>query len=231
MFEPGQIISYDELAAEEGSRLQAGMNFRCKPFGRTILLSSLRPNAPYRDAELDGGKIVLYEGHDLRSDFSSSDPKRENQPMSFPGGSLTQNGLFYQAAHDYKEGRAPAEIVRLYEKLKPGIWEFNGLFDLVDAWTESDGTRIVFKFKLVFKEEQVGSSQLLELQHSRMIPASVKLEVWKRDDGKCQKCGSTVNLHFDHIIPYSMGGTSLTAQNIQLLCAKHNLEKRARLDG
>jgi 5-methylcytosine-specific restriction endonuclease McrA len=32
-------------------------------------------------------------------------------------------------------------------------------------------------------------------------------------------------LHFDHIIPYSLGGSSKDAENIQLLCAKHNLEK------
>jgi len=52
--------------------------------------------------------------------------------------------------------------------------------------------------------------------------------VWKRDKGKCVKCGSSNNLHFDHDIPYSIGGSSLTAANVQLLCARHNLEKRER---
>jgi 5-methylcytosine-specific restriction endonuclease McrA len=44
------------------------------------------------------------------------------------------------------------------------------------------------------------------------------------------KCGSDDNLHFDHIIPWSRGGTSLTAQNVQLLCARHNLEKHDRIE-
>jgi len=44
------------------------------------------------------------------------------------------------------------------------------------------------------------------------------------------KCGSTNNLHFDHIIPYSKGGPSLVAENIQLLCARHNLEKRDKIE-
>jgi 5-methylcytosine-specific restriction endonuclease McrA len=57
----------------------------------------------------------------------------------------------------------------------------------------------------------------------------VKLEVWKRDKGKCIQCGSTDNLHFDHILPFSKGGTSLTAENIQLLCARHNLQKRDKI--
>jgi len=42
-------------------------------------------------------------------------------------------------------------------------------------------------------------------------------------------CGATTELHFDHVLPYSKGGTSLTAQNVQLLCARHNLSKGAKL--
>jgi 5-methylcytosine-specific restriction endonuclease McrA len=53
----------------------------------------------------------------------------------------------------------------------------------------------------------------------------VKLAVWKRDGGRCIQCGSSDNLHFDHVIPYSLGGSSLRAENIQLLCARHNLQK------
>lgn len=33
------------------------------------------------------------------------------------------------------------------------------------------------------------------------------------------------NLHFDHDLPFSKGGISLTAKNVRLLCMKHNLEK------
>jgi 5-methylcytosine-specific restriction endonuclease McrA len=64
----------------------------------------------------------------------------------------------------------------------------------------------------------------------RIIPTAVKLEVWKRDGGKCAMCGATTELHFDHIIPYSKGGTSLKADNVQLLCARHNLEKRDKIE-
>jgi 5-methylcytosine-specific restriction endonuclease McrA len=56
----------------------------------------------------------------------------------------------------------------------------------------------------------------------------VKLAVWKRDQGKCVKCGSSDNLQFDHTIPYSRGASSLVARNIQLLCARHNLVKPTR---
>lgn len=151
--------------------------------------------------------------------------------MRHPGGSLTQNGLFYQAAQDYKQELRSPEPVKVYEKVQNGIWVYNGIFDLVDAWQETSDSRQVFKFKL---DLQLMASELSkipqELEHSRMIPTSVKVEVWKRDKGRCVQCGSTTNLHYDHIIPYSKGGSSLTAANIQLLCAKHNLAKRDKIE-
>ena len=67
------------------------------------------------------------------------------------------------------------------------------------------------------------------LEQNRLIPTHVKLAVWKRDHGKCVECGSTDNLHFDHIIPYSRGGSSLVAENIQLMCARHNLAKHDKI--
>jgi len=104
---------------------------------------------------------------------------------------------------------------------------FNGLFKLVDAWQEVRDGRKVFKFRLEFIEKDRrpvrGESPI---EHTRLIPSAVKLEVWKRDGGKCVVCGSKKNLHFDHVIPYSKGGTSLVAENIQILCAKHNLAKK-----
>lgn len=56
------------------------------------------------------------------------------------------------------------------------------------------------------------------------IPASVRREVWRRDQGRCVECGSQERLEFDHIIPYSKGGSS-TARNIRLLCEACNREK------
>ena len=56
------------------------------------------------------------------------------------------------------------------------------------------------------------------------IPADVRREVWRRDEGKCVKCGSRKNLEYDHIIPVSKGGSN-TARNIELLCEVHNRAK------
>ena len=64
--------------------------------------------------------------------------------------------------------------------------------------------------------------------HSRHIPGSVKREVFMRDDGQCVQCGRTENLQYDHILPYSKGGTSKTAENIQILCFDCNQGKKAK---
>ena len=150
--------------------------------------------------------------------------------MVNPNDKPTQNGLFFEAAFKYKIGKGRPELIKVYEKIRPGIWVYNGLFRLIDAWQEASNTRKVFKFKLeLVKDVQDVVIETKELDHGRLIPASVKLEVWKRDKGRCVICGSKNNLHFDHIIPYSKGGSSLLAENIQLLCAKHNLAKKDQI--
>lgn len=65
---------------------------------------------------------------------------------------------------------------------------------------------------------------LLSFSQSRYISATTKKIVFTRDGGICQCCGSSLNLEYDHIIPYSCGGTS-TPGNIQLLCLKCNRSK------
>jgi hypothetical protein len=203
------------------------MNFKIRN-DESLILMSRRPGAPYEDRFELGGKIVIYEGHDVPRTVGIRDPKLVDQPEFQPNGRPTQNGLFAEAARRFKLGTAAAERVRVFEKIRDGIWVYNGLFELIDAWRETSSKRSVFKFKLRIVDDIASEarSQAPSLDHDRVIPTQVKLEVWKRDKGKCVKCGSCDNLHFDHIIPYSLGGSSKDARNIQLLCARHNIQKR-----
>jgi len=232
MINPRDVISYLEMCAQEGTSLQRGMNFHLRGMFSVILMS-LRPNAPYADRVEDNGSTLIYEGHDVSKTNDTPIPKIIDQPMYNPGGSLTQNGLFYKAAKNYAERKKHPELIRVYEKLHTGIWVYNGTFKLVDAWQEQRDNRKVFKFKLELSEESKPkrhNTQSIVPEHDRMIPPNIKLEVWKRDKGKCVICGSIKNLHFDHIIPFSKGGTSLLAKNIQILCAKHNISKRDNIE-
>ena len=230
MLIPGEVLSYPELCAKEGAALQRGMNFRLRS-GRSVILMSLRPGAPYADRIEDDGQVLIYEGHDVPRRRDGPDPKTVDQPRLHPGGGLTQNGLFEAAANRYAENLGPAEKVIVYEKIKAGIWVYNGVFELLDSWQELSGRRQVFKFRLRLIDEPHYEARVLpELDHLRMIPSDVKREVWKRDKGKCVTCGAKDNLHFDHVIPYSKGGSSVVAENVQLLCARHNLAKHDRIE-
>lgn len=229
----GNIILYIEMCRKEGTSLQKGMNFRLKG-KHSVILMSVRPNAPYKDEVKEDGAMLIYEGHDEPKTKGVTDQKLLDQPEHRANGSLTENGKFHKAAQDYKAGKKGPDIVRVYEKIKAGIWSDNGYFHLVDSWTERSGSRNVFKFKMVAIEDVEDESLAEDLrgrlvERSRIIPTNVKLEVWARDGGRCVTCGATDELHFDHIVPFSKGGTSLKAENIQLLCARHNLEKSAKI--
>jgi hypothetical protein len=224
------IISYLEMCQRESTNLQAGMNFGLGG-NHSVILMSIRPNAPYRDRLEDGGTTLIYEGHDHPRVPSCPNPKVVDQPDKFPSGSLTQNGKFHRAAQDHKKRKRAPERVRVYEKIRVGIWSYNGVFHLVDSWQEKDKHRKVFKYRLVAVEgdEDFDKPPVANIQRRRVIPSAIKRAVWQRDEGKCVKCGSTDELHFDHDLPWSKGGTSMTAENVQLLCARHNLEKSDRI--
>jgi hypothetical protein len=231
MLHSGAIFSYLEMCAPFGVNLQRGMNFRIRD-DESLILMSRRPGAPYEDRVEQGGRIIIYEGHDVPRTRTALDPKSVDQPEFQPNGRPTQNGLFANAAAKFKSGQCAPERVRVFEKIRDGIWVYNGLFELTDAWQEESGRRMVFRFKLEIVDDLplTERSGIALRDHDRVIPSHVKLEVWKRDKGKCVKCGCSDNLHFDHIIPYSLGGSSKDARNIQILCARHNLEKRDAIE-
>jgi len=226
-FKVDDIISYAELVAEENANVQKGMNFQIKP-EYSIFLMSVRKNAPYADEWDKATNTLIYEGHDAPSNLAK-EPKEVDQPLATPKGTLTENGKFFTAAQSYKMRmiKEPHKI-KVYEKIKDGIWCYKGFFNLVDAKIVNTGVRNVFKFYLSPVEYKTKGKQVA-LPHSRLIPTTVKLEVWARDKGQCVLCGAKENLHFDHDLPYSKGGTSLTAANVKILCAKHNLQKSDKI--
>jgi len=70
-------------------------------------------------------------------------------------------------------------------------------------------------------------------ENVRTISGKTRLDVFERDDYRCQMCGRTVDdgikLHIDHIVPFSKGGSS-EMDNLQVLCHECNLAKHDRMD-
>ena len=68
----------------------------------------------------------------------------------------------------------------------------------------------------------------LSQKNSRYIAADVSHAVKKRDGCQCsfvsqdgRRCTETRHLHFDHKVPFALGGSS-TVDNLRLLCPAHN---------
>ena len=203
------------------------MNFGVKG-NYSIVLMSTAKNAPYVDEVFDDG-VIEYEGHDAPKSLDY-DKKNIDQPAYTKTGRPTENGKFLKAVDDYKNFRRDAAKIQVYRKIKPGVWVDMGFYDLVDGYQRHDGKRNVFKYLLKpVYDFDIDSVDFQDIVHDRQIPGDVERKVYERDGGKCTQCGSLENLHFDHIIPFSKGGSSKVASNIQLLCAKHNLKKGAKI--
>ena len=65
---------------------------------------------------------------------------------------------------------------------------------------------------------------------TRVISDKLRYKVLKRDNFKCCACGASpakdpsIELHIDHIIPWSKGGET-TFENLQTLCSRCNIGK------
>ena len=49
---------------------------------------------------------------------------------------------------NYKEGKRDPAKIKVYRKIRPGVWVDMGFYNLIDGYTKNDGIRDVFKFLL-----------------------------------------------------------------------------------
>lgn len=115
------------------------------------------------------------------------------------------------------------------------LWIFKRIvYKVSGAYTEDQIRLLVIdefdkerrKFEKLKHKYETGEKE--ETYKRTPIPEAVRIEVWRRDGGKCVKCGSRENLEYDHIIPVSKGGGN-TARNIELLCESCNRSKGAKI--
>ncbi len=116
------------------------------------------------------------------------------------------------------------------------LWLYqNALYGVSRGYTEKQGKLLVLgsadsgrqKFERLSAKFSKEQSEHIKHERTR-IPENVRIEVWRRDQGKCAGCGSRVNLEYDHIVPVSRGGSN-TARNVELLCEACNRSKGDRI--
>lgn len=88
---------------------------------------------------------------------------------------------------------------------------------------------------LLKNKAQVLSQRVIRLLNYVKLPLSKMVEtkpskamIYKRDDNKCQYCGSTRSLTIDHVIPKSKGGGD-TWDNLVVACCSCNVKKGDKL--
>lgn len=81
------------------------------------------------------------------------------------------------------------------------------------------------------KDKKTSSScDVAHKPSSRKVSDKLRYQVLKRDNFKCCACGASpakdpsVELHIDHIVPFSKGGETVI-DNLQTLCSRCNLGK------
>jgi len=110
----------------------------------------------------------------------------------------------------------------------------NSFYDVRGPYTDEEAVLLVKDWfnkrrsqaEFIKSRQDVGQNS--ETSTREPIPEQVRNEVWRRDGGKCVRCGSVRNLEFDHMIPVSKGGSN-TARNLQLLCETCNRQKSNRI--
>jgi len=129
-----------------------------------------------------------------------------------------------------------SEKVENCKRLRRDVYLFrNILYSVEGPYSEPE-------FKILIREEadresayfqracgrhQECASEPLPLRRER-IPERVRVAVWRRDQGRCARCGRREKLEYDHIIPVAEGGGS-TARNIELLCERCNRSKGRKI--
>lgn len=116
-----------------------------------------------------------------------------------------------------------------WRKALEAFVEYANNTDEIDQGNTPDDPEIEEKRKISQHEKNKISSQDKHTT-SRNINARLRFLVLQRDHFKCCACGASpakdpsVELHVDHIIPWSKGGETVP-ENLQTLCSKCNLGK------
>lgn len=170
----------------------------------------------------DGVSIKLMKGVYYRKSSFRGKPVKTLKTVPVGNGTLalTNKHLYFSSTNKNFRIRLDRIVtVTPYEDgigiQKDGVSSKPMIFSNIDGW---------FYYNFIQNSDNIVESLSKSETRLRKISQTVKDRVWNRDQGKCVECGSNEKLEFDHIIPFSKGGSN-TYRNIQLLCEACNRSK------
>lgn len=132
--------------------------------------------------------------------------------------------LIFSKVNEVQKAQEIEEKNKLKEILKK---------EILDKENEKIEKEKIRQLKIQARNELIEKGLISDLDQSatnrrESIAQDVLDKVWNRDGGKCVLCGTQEKLEFDHIIPYSKGGSN-TYRNLQILCETCNLQKSNKI--
>ena len=130
-------------------------------------------------------------GTTSRGQPARADPKGVDQPETHRSGGSTRTASLRSRSTHRDRGDDP-ELVHVYEKIKPNIWTFNGVFRarrcVGGAQRRPQGLQVQARTRGRPGRRPAGRAQ--DLEHNRVIPSHVKLAVWRRERGSASSAGA-----------------------------------------
>lgn len=91
--------------------------------------------------------------------------------------------------------------------------------------------KLIFEYTIKLRAKKETRQYQIKLERSKMTD-SLRYDILKRDNFRCQICGSNVQdgvkLHVDHIIPVAKGGKTCRS-NLRTLCDRCNIGKSDKI--
>lgn len=233
----------ERMDAKEKKRIVKEKNERERKINMDKLLISWEP-----DDWQDKTKSVIRTSAELWGSYDAIHEKWNNKPMKL-GFSEEENKYWINVDYSFRDSiLSPLEKEMAYSVtvditnenrwIKLFYYEKNWYYIQADI-SFDDAVALIAAEELRKKQkiEQEKQNLKREIEQAKSllngedverrrknIPKDVQKIVWNRDEGKCVECGSNEKLEFDHIIPFSKGGSN-TARNLQLLCETCNRKK------
>lgn len=140
------------------------------------------------------------------------------------------NRLHFSASRSFVEKLEAAKMALSH--VMPGA----AMEQVLEAGLDLILAKDAMKKGLAAKPRPATDPRLLRFD-TRYIPAEIRGEVWRRDQGKCQwrvadgrVCGSTFQLELDHIDGFQPG-KPIAAKDLRVCCHLHNQEHARQVYG